>query len=158
MKRKLDMLAFLQTGTIDGVTVGHTRRAVYEHLGRPDTHDPQDPIWRWNIWTYGGLEFHFTRDNHAHILWLIWSDHLPLQSPGHSSVELYPWRLGTHPIVWADHIMDGLTNEGIHFTRTDNIAPELLDVARLNLDSNVELGVGEYQGREYITHISHKWS
>ena len=156
MKRKLDMLAFLQTGTIHDVTVGQTRRAVHDRLGRPDTHDPLDNIWRWNIWTYGGLEFHFTRDHDVHRLWLIWSDHLPMCAPGHSSVELHPWRLGAQPIAWADDIIAGLNGAGVHFTRSEDMLYESL-VGRLYLDSGVELGLGEYKTREVITHVSLKW-
>ena len=68
---EIDFLTFFKTGKFNYIKLGQTKEWILNNFPDPDNFDNSFLNEKFNIWTYGGIEFHFDKN----ILYLIYSDY-----------------------------------------------------------------------------------
>lgn len=124
----IDFLEFIKTGKFDCIKIGQTKEYILENFPKPDS------IWddyhtSSNIWTYGNIEFHFSKNE----LYMIFSDHFnyqKLNAGKHISIDR--WIFERPRRLTLKNVIQELNTHHIDFQKT---------TTKLNIELKLNSGV-----------------
>ena len=125
---KIDFLDFFQTAKFDSIKLGQTREWILNNFPAPDEIGENG---NFEIWNYGGIEFHFENQ----ILFLIYSDHwYEGKLTGGNNLKLDKWIFDDISKLNLRFVIESLNTHNIDFKKkTDNLG------VLLRLKSGIEL-------------------
>ena len=128
---EIDLLKFFKTGKFDYLKLGQTKEWIITNFPDPDCYDTDFLTDEVNIWTYGGIELHFTGNE----LTVIFSDYwYPGKLDSSNQLKLDKWILEDVDKLNLLFVITELNNHNIDFKKkTDNLG------VLLRLKSGVEL-------------------
>ncbi len=130
---EIDFYKFLKDGTFDYIKIGQSKEWIINNFPDPDGYS--SVAYKYNIWTYGNLEFHFDGSER---LYLIYSDYLRTLDGG-NNLKLNKWIFDNVDELTLIHVLSELNNAGI-----DYIKKTWQNIVFLRLSSNVELTFEDY--------------
>jgi hypothetical protein len=125
---EIDFLDFFQTAKFDSIKLGQTREWILNNFPPPDERGENG---NFEIWNYGGIEFHFENQ----ILFLIYSDHwYEGKLTGGNNLKLDKWIFDDISKLNLRFVTESLNTHNIDFKKkTDNLG------VLLRLNSGIEL-------------------
>ena len=130
-KIKIDFWDFIKNGKFDCIKLGQTKEWILNNFPDPDNFSADFLSSKYNIWTYGNIEFHFNKSSE---LFLIYSDYLD-KLDGGDNLELNKWIFETFPKLNLIYVITKLNEQEIDYCKSSEQF-----CVRLTTKNGVELG------------------
>jgi hypothetical protein len=139
---EIDFLEFFKTGKFDYLKLGQTKEAIIHNFPDPDCYDLDFLTEEVKIWTYGGIELHFSNSE----LYLIFSDHWYEGKLESDQLKLNKWIFENIDQLNLLFVIKALNEHNIDFkTKTDQLG------VLLRLNSGIEF---TFENIDDVDHLS----
>ena len=126
----IDFLAFFKAGKFDYIKLGQTKEWIINNFPKPDAFKADFMLPKFQIWTYGVIEFHFDLENK---LYLVFSDYLHKLNGG-KQLTLKKWFFDDKNTLNLSYVLSKLNTENIDYKKkTDKLG------ILIRLKSGIEL-------------------
>lgn len=115
-KIKIDFLDFIKIGKFDYIKLGQTKEWILNNFPDPDSFTTDFLKPKYNIWTYGNIEFHFDKVNE---LFLIFSDYLH-ELDGGENLDLDKWIFNDYSKLNLAYVLSNLNEQEIDYCKSNN--------------------------------------